>query len=106
MNWDYLQLIPLLALALYVFYISYYYAAPTFFLKLMLFYAHLRYRDIDILFRDEKITIKLTKCGEEHVLERKLEFEPVLRYFAMDVCNVFKGMLRDIRKGNFNEEVG
>ena len=106
MNWNYLQLVPLFALAIYIIYNTYYYAAPTFFLKLMLFYAHIKYRDIDILFRDEKITIKLTKGGEEHVLERKLEIEPVLRYFAMDICSVFRGMLRDIRKGNFTEEAG
>ena len=104
MNPDYFQLIPLLALAAYFLYYTYYYAFPMFCLKLLLFYAHIRYCDIDILFRSGKITVKLTKDGEERLLVRELDTDPTLRYFAMDVCSSFRGVLRDIKKGSFAEE--
>ena len=104
MNPDYLQLIPLLSLAAYFLYYTYYYAFPMFRLKLLLFFANLRYRDIDILFRSGKITVKLTRDGEARSLVREMDTDPTLRYFAMDVCSSFRGILRDIRKGCFAEE--
>ena len=104
MNPDYLQLIPLLSLAAYLLYYTYYYAFPMFRLKLLLFYAHIRYRDIGVLFRSGKITVKLTRDGEARSLVRELDTDPTLRYFAMDVCSSFRRILRDIRRGCFAEE--
>ena len=99
MNPDYLQLIPLLALAGYILYCTYYYAAPMFILKVMLFFAHMKYRDIDISFRDEKITVKLMKDGEERVIERAPDIDPTMRYFAATICSEFISILRELRKG-------
>ncbi len=104
MNWDYLQLIPLLALTLYFIYLTYYYAAPMFWLKVMLFYAHIRYRDIDILFTTGKIVVTYSRDGEEHVLERRIEIDPTSRFLAMTVCSLFRGILRSIRTGVDTEE--
>ena len=104
MNPDYLQMIPLLSLAVYFLYYFYYYAAPMFYLKILLFLAHIRYRDIDISFRDGKITVRYHADGEERILERIPNTEPPMRYFAMNVCSEFRGMLRDMRKGSFAEE--
>ena len=104
MNPDYLQIIPLLALTAYFFYLTYYYAAPMFCLKVLLFYAHIRYRDITILFRGGKITVELTKNGKELVIERPIEIDPTSRFFAMTVRSMFRQLLRDIRKGRIAEE--
>ena len=104
MNPDYLQIIPLLTLVAYIFYCTYYYAVPMFCLKVLLFYAHIRYRDITILFRGGKITVTLTKNGEELLIERPVEIDPTSRFFAMTVRSMFRKLLRDIRKGRIAEE--
>ena len=52
------QVIPLVMLGAYILYASYYYATPMFFLKVMLFYAHIKYRDIDIRFEERRITVR------------------------------------------------
>ena len=96
MEMDYFQIIPLLALTAYFFYLTYYYAAPMFFLKVLLFYAHIRYRGVEIRFEDAKIVVKMPE--EEKSLERPLEIDPTSRFFAMTVFTEFKGLLRDIRK--------
>lgn len=99
-NTDYLQLIPILTLTAYIFYVTYYYVIPMFRLKVLLFYAHIKYRGADIRFSDWKITMVYTKGEEEHVIERVLEeIDPTSRFFAMAVRAEFKGMLRDIRRG-------
>ncbi|MCR5090073.1 MAG: hypothetical protein K6C08_11255 [Oscillospiraceae bacterium] len=104
MNWDYLQVIPLLGLTAYFFYFTYYYAAPMFWLKVMLFYAHIRYRGIVILFTEGKISVTYTKDEAEHVIERLIEIDPTSRFLAMTVCSLFKGILRSIRRGTAAEE--
>lgn len=97
---DYLQLIPILTLTAYFFYVTYYYVIPMFRLKVLLFYAHIKYRGADIRFSDWKITMVYTKGGKEHVIERVLEeIDPTSRFFAMAVRAEFKSMLRDIRRG-------
>ena len=93
---DYFQMIPILALTIYIIYLSYYYAAPMFCLKVLLFYAHIRYREIDIRFTDGKITVTLG----ETVYQRELDdMDPTSRFFASAVCAEFRRMLREIRKG-------
>ncbi len=39
-----LQIIPILGLVMYMFYMTYFYAFPMFILKILLFYGHVRYR--------------------------------------------------------------
>ena len=101
---DYFQIFPLLSLAAYFIYLTYYYAAPMFCLKVLLFLAHLRYRCSDVLFTEGKITVKYEKNGEERVMERQLETDPTSRFFAMSVCAELKGMLRIIKRGNATEK--
>ena len=69
------QVIPLVMLGAYILYASYYYATPMFFLKVMLFFAHIKYRDIDIRFEERRITVRFTKDGEEHVVSRPVDEE-------------------------------
>ena len=92
---DVFQMIPILALTVYIIYLSYYYAAPMFCLKVLLFYAHIRYREIDIRFTGGKITVTLG----EAVYQRELDMDPTSRFFASAVCTEFRRMLREIRKG-------
>ena len=96
-NTDYLQIIPLLALTAYFFYLTYYYAAPMFWLKVLLFWSHIRYRGAEIRFSDGKITIKLENDGKERVLERTLDADPTSRFFAMEVCREYREMIRETR---------
>ena len=91
------QLIPLLSLAAYFIYLTYYYAAPMFGLKVLLFYAHIRYRGAEIRFRDERITMNYAVGGQERMIVRRLETDPTSRFFAMTVCSEFRGMLREAR---------
>ena len=97
------QFIPLIMLGLYVLYSSYYYATPMFFLKVMLFIAHIRYRDIDIRFEERKITVRFSRDGEEHVVERLVDEDLESRFWPMTVCSVFRGLLRDLRRGRLHE---
>ena len=94
---EYLQLIPILSLAGYFLYLTYYYAAPMFWIKVLLFTGHIKYRGADIRFRDGKITVKLQRGGEERVFERPLDMDPASRFFAMEVCSEFRALLREIR---------
>ena len=96
---DVFQMIPLLALTAYFFYLSYYYAAPMFRLKVMLFYAHIRYRGIDVRFTDGRITATVG----ERAFERGLETDPTSRFFPASVCSQFRKLLKDIRQGTIRE---
>ena len=98
------QLIPLLMLAAYIFYLTYYYALPMFFLKVLLFYAHIRYRGSEIQFVGGKIIMKVTAGGEERMIERVLEADPSSRFFAMTVRSEFRGMLRELKNGRQSSE--
>ena len=97
------QVIPLVMLGAYILYASYYYATPMFFLKVMLFLAHIKYRDIDIRFEERRITVRFTKDGEEHVVSRPVDEELESRFWPMTVCSAFRRLLRDIRKGRLYE---
>ena len=68
-----LQIIPILGLVMYMFYMTYFYAFPMFILKILLFYGHIRYRG---------------------------SFITLSRHMPMDVCNEFRDLLREIRKGS------
>ena len=93
------QLIPILTLVMYFFYMTYYYAVPMFILKILLFYGHIRWRGSFITFRGGKITVECRKDGKLTVYERPLDVDPSSRFLAMNVCSEFRGLLRDIRKG-------
>ena len=100
------QIVPLLALALYILYLSYYYATPMFFLKVLLFMAHLWYGCTDIRFTEGKIIVNYVRNGEEYVMERVLDVDPTSRFFAATVRSEFSSMLRRIRKGETESEAG
>ena len=97
------QLIPLVMLGAYILYASYYYATPMFLLKVMLFFAHIRYRDIDIRFEERRITAYYSKDGEEHVAARPVDEDLDSRFWPMTACSAFRRLLGDIRKGRLNE---
>ena len=97
------QMIPIFLLGLYILYVSYYYATPMFFLKVMLFLAHIRYRDIDILFEERRITVRFSRNGTEHVAERTVDEDLESRFWPMSLCSAFRKLLRDLRKGNLSE---
>ena len=97
------QIIPLAMLGAYLLYASYYYATPMFFLKIMLFLAHIRHRDIDIHFEEKRIVARCTIEGEEHVVVRQVDEDLESRFWPMAVCSAFRHLLRDIRKGRLYE---
>ena len=97
------QIIPLAMLGAYLLYASYYYATPMFFLKIMLFLAHIRHRDIDIHFEEKRIVARCTIEGEEHVVVRQVDEDLESRFWPMAVCSAFRHRLRDIRKGRLYE---
>ena len=92
------QIIPLFGLAAYFCYLSYYYAAPMFYLKILLFAAHKKYRCSEIQFTEDKITVKFSKGGEEKIIEHAVESDFSSRFLAMDLCLVLRKMLAEIRK--------
>ena len=96
---DLFQMIPLVMLGAYLLYCSYYYATPMFFLKVMIFLAHIRYRDIEIRVDERSITVRLFRDGEERVAQRPVDEELESRFWPMTVCSEFRRLLADIRKG-------
>ena len=97
---DYFQLIPLLILAGYFCYLTYYIAAPMFYLRVLLFIAYKKFCCSEVRFGEEKITVKVMLNGEDRVIEKPLDADPSSRFFVMALCSALKGILKDIRKGN------
>ena len=95
---DIFQMIPILALTGYFFYLTYYYAAPMFYLKILLFVAHKKYHCREITFTEEKVSVKIEKDGEERTFEHPLGVELESRFFASSLCSVFRKVLSEIRK--------
>ena len=95
-----LQIIPILGLVMYMFYMTYFYAVPMLILKILMFYGHIRYRGSFITFRGGKITVECRKDGKLCTYERPLDVDPLSRHMPMDVCSEFRGLLREIRKGS------
>ena len=93
------QIIPIAALIVYFLYLSYYYAAPMFWLRVLLLIAYKKYRCREIRFTEDAITVTLTRDGEEHRMVRPLGVELESRFFPMTACSVMRGILRDLRKG-------
>ena len=100
MNIDYFQLIPLLILVGYFCYLTYYIAAPMFYLRILLFLAYKKFRCSTVRFGEEKITVNVLLDGEERVLEKPLDADPSSRFFVMALCSALKSILKDIKKGN------
>ena len=84
------QLLPILALVTYVFYTAYYYAFPTFHLRIL-------YHCTVFRISDGMITVKYIKDGEEVVIDRLLEIDVPSRFKISSLCSKFKGVLADIR---------
>ena len=92
------QLLPILALSLYVLYSSYYYAVPMFCLKILIFIAYGIHRCTDIRFYDAKITVKIPISGEERVIERPVDVDLASRHLAATVLREFRAVMKEIRK--------
>ena len=92
------QILPILALSLYVLYATYYYAAPMFCLKILLFIAYGIHHCTDIRFYDAKITVKIPIGGEERVIERPVDVDLVSRHLAATVLSEFRIVMKEIRK--------
>ncbi len=93
------QMIPLSALLVYFLYLSYYIAVPMFFLRVLLLIAYKKYRCSEIRFTEDSIMVKLSKGGEDRIIERPLGVELESRFFPMTACSVMRGILKDLRKG-------
>ncbi len=94
------QLIPLLALAGYFGYLTYYIAAPMFYLKILMFIGYKKYRCSTIRFGEEKITVKYMRREQEYMIEKALDAGPDSRFFAMALCSGLKAILTEIKKEN------
>ena len=92
------QLLPILALSIYVLYYSYYYAVPMFCLKILIFIAYGIHRCTDIRFYDAKITVKIPISGEERVIERPVDVDLASRHLAATVLREFRAVMKEIRK--------
>ena len=92
------QLLPILALSIYVLYSSYYYAVPMFCLKILIFIAYGIHRCTDIRFYDAKITVKIPISGEERVIERPVDVDLASRHLAATVLREFRAVMKEIRK--------
>ena len=91
------QLLPILALVTYVFYTAYYYAFPTFYLRILWYIAKKKYHCTVFRISDGMITVKYIKDGEEVVIDRLLEIDVPSRFKISSLCSKFKGVLADIR---------
>ena len=99
---DYFQMIPILALMIYILYLSYYYAAPMFYLRVLLLIAYKKYRCKEIQFTEEKVSVRYIRDGEECVIEQPLGVSLDSRFFVFSTCSVLREMLRALRKGEYN----
>ncbi len=93
-----IQLIPLLTLLVYILFLSYYIAVPMFCFKAMLFYAHLKYREIDFQFEEHRVKATLSDGEKKMVFEHPVEEGFDSRFYAMTLCSAFRILLADIRK--------
>ena len=99
MKIDYLQLIPLAALGIYMLYVLYYIAVPMWCVKALLFYAHMKYRGIEIRFRESRIYARLPGEKKERFFERYLDEEDLdSRFYAMALLAALRQLLAEIRK--------
>mgnify|MGYP006873047859 FL=1 len=94
---DFWQLLPILALVVYIFYTAYYYAIPTYHLRILWLIAKKKYHCHYIKITDGRITVKFEKDGEEKVIDRLLEIDVPPRFMVSALCSKFKGVLKEIR---------
>ena len=92
------QMIPILTLLAYFLYLTYYYAAPMFWLRVLMLIAYKKYHCTEVRFTEETISIRLLRDGAETVLEQPLGVELESRFFVMTACSVVRKLLRDLRK--------
>ena len=92
-----LQIIPILFLIGYFFYLFYYYVVPMMHLRLLLAFAYKVRKCTEVRFTEEQIIIRVQKDREELVLERPLGVDLMSRHFVITACSVLKGMLAEIK---------
>ncbi len=95
---EYLQIIPLATLASYFLYLTYYYAAPMFWLRVLLLLAYKKHHCKEVVFSETSITVKYVKDGVECVLEEPIGVELDSRFFVSTACSVLSGILKTLRK--------
>ena len=95
---DYFQLIPLLILAGYFCYLTYYIAAPMFYLRVLLFIAYKKFCCSEVRFGEEKITVKVLLNGEDRVIEKPLDADPSSRFFCYGFVFGTKGYSQRYQK--------
>ena len=91
------QILPILALITYIGYTAYYYALPTFRLRILWYIAKKKYHCTSLNISDGKITVKFFKDGEVVMIDRLLEIDVPSRFKITDLCSKFKSVLADIR---------
>ena len=92
------QIIPIAALIVYFLYLSYYYAAPMFWLRVLLLIAYKKYRCTEVRIGEETVTARYPKDGGEGVIEQPIGEDLVSRFFAMSLCSALRAVLAELRK--------
>ena len=91
-----LQVMMVFSLLAYFLYLTYYYAAPMFWLRVLMFVAYKKYRCSEVRFTEETISVRFTRAGEESSIEQPLGVELESRFFVITACSVLRGMLREL----------
>ena len=92
------QIIPLLCLAVYFLYITYYIAIPMFCLKVLLFIGYRKYHCSEIYFREDGIIVTYLKDKRICHIVKDVEDDPDSRFFIMSLCSALKKTYKDIRE--------
>ena len=93
-----LQIIPLLCLAVYFLYITYYIAIPMFCLKVLLFIGYKKYHCSEIRFGEDSVTVRYQKDEATLLKVKAMEEEIDSRFFIMALCSALESLYKDIRE--------
>lgn len=93
-----IQIIAILSLVAYMVYITYYYALPMAWFKIMKFFACKSHRCEDVRVIEEKIVVIFTASGRERRIERDLGVPLDSRFWTMTLCSTFRSMLKETKR--------
>ena len=99
-----LQLIPILALVAYFFYLTYYYLVPMACFRVMKYYACKRHLCDDVRVVEEKVVLVFTAFGKEHKIERSLGVPSDSRCWTMTLFSTLKDLLKEAKKWTDTEQ--
>lgn len=97
------QVMPIFTLLAYFLYLSYYYAAPMFWLRVLMFIGYKKYRCTEIHITEENILVKYSQDGEEREVRHELGVDLSSRFFVMTACSVLRGIFRQMRRSAVEE---